>query len=201
MRKNLHKILVIVGLMACGSKNDASKLSHKDVIPDNSPIRSDCLGMDAGKNRTAVSVDWDDQSPLRVCLVLQADGAFAFDLRLRTNRPELRRQAANIELRTPSGSTAAGVFPFVWNPYNGIYEMQLSEGCIIGSPEGCAVTAPPEMRRMFSAIPHSEGAWHPDVQMVLSLVDPTGGKNQMEAPRFLFNWNSHTLKLSEKILN
>ncbi len=201
MRNSIHKILVIVSLMACGSKNDASKLSEKDPIPDNSPVRSDCLGMDAGKNPKAVSVDWDDQSPLRVCLVLQADGAFAFDLRLRTNHPELRRQMANIEVRSPSGRTASGVFPFVWNPYNGIYEMQLSEGCMIGSPDGCAVTAPAEMRRMFSAIAHTEGAWHPEVQMAVSLVNPKSGKSHIEAPRFLFNWNSQTLKLSDKIVN
>lgn len=200
MQATLHKILAMAGLIACGEKNDSSRMSQLDSIyPANTPIRSECLGLDATKNRS-VPVDWDDQSPLRVCLIQQNDGALGFDLRLRANPPEIRRQAVNIELKSTSGRSAAGVFPLVWNPFNGLYELQLSQGCLVGAPGGCSVTAPIPMRRLFAALPHVEDSWRPDVQMTVSLVQPEG-KSQNDNPRFTFVWNSHEGREAEKTVN
>ncbi len=191
MRGVLRKVLVVSGLMACGARNDASKLSQDPVYPANMPIRSECLGLEANRTRT-VAVDWDDQAPLRVCMVLQNDGALAFDIRLRGNAPAMRRQAVHVELRNPVGGSSAGVFPLVWNPFNGLYELQLSQGCLVGAPAGCSVPAPLEMRRLFEALPHSEAQWHPELQLTISFLNPAN-KLQKNTPRFVFGWNAATL--------
>ncbi len=189
MREMLQKILVMAGMVGCGEKADTAKIAAFDINPANLPIRSECLGLDATKNRS-IPVDWDDQTPLRVCLVQQNDGALAFDVRLRTDTPALRRQAVNIEVQGSAGRTASGVFPLVWNPFNGLYELQLSQGCLVGTPGGCAVTAPDSMRQLFTALPQAEDSWHPDVQMTLTLVQPNG-KAHPENPRFTFRWNGN----------
>lgn len=198
MRDMFHIILAIAGLIGCGEKAETNKIAELDINPANLPIRSECLGLDATKNRS-IPVDWDDQTPLRVCLVEQADGALGFDIRLRTETPGLRRQAMNVEVQGSSGRTASGVFPLVWNPFTGIYELQLSQGCLVGSPGGCAVTAPDAMRQLFTALPQAEDSWHPDVHMSLTLVQ-ADGKDHPENPRFHFQWNSNTAELP-KIIN
>lgn len=191
MREMLQKILAIAGLVGCGEKADTAKIATFDINPSNLPIRSECLGLDATKNRS-IPVDWDDQAPLRVCLVQQNDGALAFDIRLRTETPALRRQAVNIEVQGSTGRRASGVFPLVWNPFNGLYELQLSQGCLVGTPGGCAVTAPDTMRQLFTALPQAEDSWHPEVQLTLTLVQPNG-KAHPENPRFTFHWNGNAL--------
>jgi hypothetical protein len=197
MRELLNKILAIVGLMGCGEKADTGKIAALDINPANLPVRSECLGLDVTHNH-GVPVDWDDQTPLRVCLVQQADGALAFDIRLRTDRPAARRQAMNVEVRGVNGRSAGGVFPLLWNPFNGIYELQLSQGCLVGTPDGCAVTAPSTMRHLFSALPHAEGSWHPEVRMNLSLVQDEG-KSQPDSPRFSFYWPSSSTELEKNV--
>jgi hypothetical protein len=94
-----------------------------------------------------------------------------------------------VEVHGVTGRTASGVFPLVWNPFNGIYELQLSQGCLIGSPGGCAVTAPDAMRQLFAALPQAEDSWHPDVRMTLTLVQ-LDGKAHPENPRFHFQWKT-----------
>jgi hypothetical protein len=197
MREMLQKILAIASLVGCGEKADTSRLSEFDINPSNLPIRSECLGLDATKNRS-IPVDWDDQTPLRVCLIQQNDGALAFDIRLRTDTPGLRRQALNIEVQGGTGRKASGVFPLVWNPFNGIYELQLSQGCLVGSPGGCAVTAPEAMRQLFTALPQAEDSWHPEVQMSLTLVQ-ANGKSDPENLRFQFHWNSNTTEPQKNV--
>lgn len=201
MRETIHKILAIAGLMGCGEKPDAAKIAQFDINPANTPVRFECLGLDATKNRS-IPVDWDDQTPLRVCLVQQKDGALGFDIRLRAEAPELPPQAMNVELRSASGRSSFGVFPLIWNPFNGLYELQLSAGCLVGIPGGCAVTAPANMRQLFAALPHVEDSWRPDVQMTLSLVQPEG-KPHNDNPRFTFQWNSSSTepKESNKTVN
>lgn len=188
MRELLQKILALASLAGCGEKADTAEFADSDINPANLPIRSECLGLDATKNRS-IPVDWDDQTPLRVCLVQQTDGALGFDIRLRADTPALARQALNVEVHGVTGRTASGVFPLVWNPFNGIYELQLSQGCLIGSPGGCAVTAPDAMRQLFAALPQAEDSWHPDVRMALTLVQ-LDGKAHPENPRFHFQWNT-----------
>jgi len=197
MRELLHKILAIAGLVGCGEKAETAKVAALDINPANLPVRSECLGLDATKNR-GIPVEWDDQTPLRVCLVQQADGALAFDIRLRTETPAARRQAMNVEVRGANGRSASGVFPLLWNPFNGIYELQLSQGCLIGTPDGCAVTAPGAMRHLFTALPQAEDSWHPEVRMNLSLVQDEG-KPQPDNPRFTFYWPSSPTELEKNV--
>ncbi|WP_141733685.1 hypothetical protein [Oligoflexus tunisiensis] len=197
MRQMFQKILAIAGLIGCGEKAETANLADIDINPANTPVRFECLGLDATKNRS-IPVDWDDQTPLRVCLIQQADGALAFDIRLRTETPALRRQAMSVQVQGANGRSAAGVFPLVWNPFTGIYELQLSQGCLVGSPGGCAVTAPAVMRHLFTALPPAEDSWHPDVAMTLTLVQPDG-KAHPENPRFHFQWNGQSPDLAKSI--
>ncbi|HYX32408.1 MAG TPA: hypothetical protein VE954_04790 [Oligoflexus sp.] len=197
MREMFHKILAIASLIGCGEKVDPSRLADFDINPANLPVRSDCLGLDATRNRN-VSVDWDDHTPLRVCLVQQTDGALGFDIRLRTDTPGLRRQAMNVEVQGSSGRKSSGVYPLVWNPFNGIYELQLSQGCLVGAPGGCSVTAPDDMRQLFTALPPAEGNWHPDVTMSLSLVQPDG-KAAPDNARFIFQWSSGAVDANKSV--
>jgi hypothetical protein len=197
MREMLQTILALASLVGCGEKVETAKLADFDINPANLPVRSACLGLDATKNRS-IPVDWDDHSPLRVCLVQQNDGALAFDIRLRTETPALTRQALNVEVQGSTGRTASGVFPLTWNPFNGLYELQLSQGCLVGTPGGCAVTAPDSMRQLFTALPQAEDGWHPDVRMNLALVHPDG-KSFPENPRFHFQWDSETSETSKPV--
>lgn len=195
----LQKWILFGSIMACGARNESAKLSQNDFNPANAPVRSDCLAWDAAKKRT-VAVDWDDQASLRVCMILQNDGALGFDLRLRTSVPEMRRQALQVELKNPVGGSSVGVFPLVWNPFNGIYELKLSQGCLIGTPGGCAESAPLEMRRLFDPLPRSEAYWHPDVQLTVSLLNPQS-KSQANAPHFVFSWNASSIRDPENRIN
>ena len=169
MIKFLLSLLLAALFTACGMRAENFHLQSMRDEPDNTPLRSECLGFDSILNKTT-QVEWDDLSELRVCLVLQKGNALAFDIRLRNDANDVKAPAASIELRSPNGQSRNAMFPMHWNPFNGIYELQLSQGCLIGKPAGCAQEAPESMRELFQSVPHSESHWHSEVNLQLTMI-------------------------------
>jgi hypothetical protein len=188
MHRYLQVACILFGFFACGPKREAETILS-EVTPANAPLHSQCLGVESLRGK-AVPVDWDDHSRLRVCLLLQNDGALAFDLRLRGEPASSLSPQVNIEILGSQGRRSSSIFPLLWNPFTGYYELYVSQGCLIGNPGGCAEQAPPAMRRMFDALPRSEGGWHPDAQLIVSFPAPKSRSLSGQVPRFVFSWSS-----------
>lgn len=204
MLTKYSKHLVFLAFFGCGERRENAKLQDINLEFTNTPIRSECWGFD-GNSQTTVPVEWDDQSELRVCMLLQKDGALGFDIRLRTESADIRRRAVLVELRNPNGQSASSVFPLRWNPFNGLYELQLTQGCLIAQPNGCAQMAPAAMQDLFRPLPHSESDWRPAAQLLLSLElfeakskKPRDEREGIYRRTYVFTWPSLTQPAQRK---
>ncbi|MBC7660072.1 MAG: hypothetical protein H7249_10215 [Chitinophagaceae bacterium] len=174
-------LLSALALLSCGITKPHSDLTAKADLPDNYAIKSVCYGL-AQDIEKAIKVDVDDTTDVRLCAVVQKDGHLGLDLRYQPqSKPLLDPVFAMVTLQDGKGRSSSEMFQMRSSPYSGAFELYLTDGCIVGSFEGCAHGAEKKMQQFLNVLSNREHTSGFDVSLAFVSV-----KNDHEA-----QWDLH----------
>ena len=151
------RCLGLLVLMACGPRPSSSLNQIPADSADNTPVKSQCFALGRSLD-AAVPVEYDDQAEVRLCANVQKDGQLGLDLRFRPSQMPSGRMAALVVVRNTQGVEARRMFRLEQDPLTADYALNLSQGCLVGKPGGCARMGTPSMHELLAPIQSQEGA-------------------------------------------
>lgn len=174
-------ILIALTLIACGVKQGSELSVVKSELPDNYAIKSLCYGLSQDLDK-AVKVEADDESDIRLCAVVQKDGHLGLNMRYQPERKIISSPVfAMVTLQDGKGRTASEMFRMSSNPLSGGYELYLTDGCLVGTFGGCALSAEKKMLQFLDILNARERSSSFDVSLAFVSI-----KNERET-----QWDLH----------
>ncbi len=184
--KVFNSVLAGLILVSCGLKKFSDQesaedskqaealgtsLRYKSELPDNYAIKSICYAQSQDLDHP-VQVESDDESDIRLCAVVQKDGHLGLDVRYQAHQKAFPYPIfAMVTLEDGKGRSASGMFRMQSNPFSGLYELYLTDGCLVGTFGGCAQGSQKKMHQLLDILENRERSSSFDVGLAFVAIN------------------------------